>query len=162
MAVSLVPSVRYSNCRHFCPYLRPRCVWFSAVHARMHARTHARSYSWHARMHSQIGCIITFHPSARAVCILVPRSSYPWEFRKESADKSRGNSAQGPSFLPSLLRHRRVLFEHRRCEDTKKSNFVDYYLFVGLRIQYIFKIRSRLQEVRFSKFQEIFNELRFF
>lgn len=79
MAVSLVPSVRYGNCCHFYPYLRPRCVWFCAVHARTHARTHDMHVCIRRLAASPHFSSVSFI-FARVVRILVPRDSYLWKF----------------------------------------------------------------------------------
>lgn len=81
MAVSLVPSLRYGNCRHFCPYLRPRCVWFfvPCTHARtLTACVYARMHSWidsrdPPRISSLLPLLLSFHP------LFQPRVWYvPW------------------------------------------------------------------------------------
>lgn len=73
MAVSLVPSARYGNCRHFCPYPRPRCVWFLL---RAAARMHACTYAFADWPPSSLPPGFTRLSSARVVRALVPPGSY--------------------------------------------------------------------------------------
>lgn len=101
MAVSLVPSGRYGNCCHFYLYLRPRCVWFSAVprmHARMHVLT-ACTYAFADWLPPRDSPPSLSSPRVWHVSWYLPRGSYLWEFGKEGMDKSREN------FGPSLSTH---------------------------------------------------------
>lgn len=152
MAVSLVPSVRYGNCRHFCPYLRPRCVWFFDEHACTHARTHARyarTYfaNWLLPLPSSPPHRSAFPhrlSSARVVRASVPRGSLiSGNFVKRAPRINRaGTPRRAPLFstpflsLPSPLPPSpeacallAAPFGHRgRCEDTEKSDLADYLL----------------------------------
>lgn len=127
MAVSLVPSLGCGNCRHFCPYLRLRCVWFSAVHARKYAR-----------MHSQIA---SPPPPPSRFPVFHPRVWYvPWCL----VALISGNFVKGAQ-INRAGTPRRVLFpfyllprgtpehfsEHQRCEGTEKSDLADYLCALG-------------------------------
>lgn len=80
--------------------------------------------------------------------------SYLREFRKEGADKSRGNSAQSLPLPPDSPRRTRLAapFGHRgRCEDTEKSDLADYPLARRSREYSAFKIQSARGGTYFSK-----------
>lgn len=130
MAVSLVPSVRYGNCCHFYPYLRPRCVWFSAV-PRMHARMHVltactyASADWLPPHDSPpfLSSLRVWYVSWYLVALI------SGNFAKRAWINRARSCAQGPPCLPlSLSMHSRAFFGYRRCEETEKSYFANYLL----------------------------------
>jgi len=107
-----MPSLGYGNCRHFCPYLRPRCVWLFAVHARMydrrHARTHARTHALtHVRAHGMHVCTYAFAdwppPRLPASFTCVVRAAVLRDSLISENFVKRARINRAGTLLPSLL-----------------------------------------------------------
>lgn len=140
MTVSLVLTVRYGNCCHFCPYLRLRYVWSFAMHACTYVHTHNTQihlYILYVYVCTFKLLFAIFHLRQWYVS-LASRDSYLEKFRKKGANKQRGNPIQGSAsfFLPS--RYSGTFFG--RCENTEKLDSANYLSAIMQRLQNLGRI----------------------